>query len=68
MPITPHGHQCTHRDPETGERCITRLCAYNEGPECFSHAFIEAVPRPEMERVAYDYVMRQIGAGERIAA
>lgn len=40
MALTRHDddQRCSHVDRVTGEQCITILCQYDEGPECFAHS------------------------------
>lgn len=39
---TPRRHtgvrRCKYRDEERGVACITILCSYNPGPNCFAHS------------------------------
>lgn len=61
--------RCSHE--ENGVRCITRLCYLNPGPECFAHTRKRedaAHERRQMEAIAYEQLMKQLGEGERIAA
>lgn len=40
MALTPNAEdqRCSHVDRDTGEQCITILCRYDEGPECYAHS------------------------------
>lgn len=64
MSVIPHptDRRCTHVSP-TGVRCITVLCQFNPGKECFAHTPRE-VPLPK--RGELERLMRQ--DDERISA
>jgi hypothetical protein len=53
--------------------CITRLCAYNRGPECFVHEAQTTSARLEREAVERDEMLALMSqnygvVGERMAA
>jgi hypothetical protein len=61
--ILPGAVRCSHRDPETGARCITLLERRNAGPTCHTHTpsrsrrvdtdrTMRALPTPSAEAVA----------------
>lgn len=60
-----HTRRCAHVGHD-GERCITRLCYLNPGPDCYVHAEARRARRQPPEDVAR--IMRQSGERERISA
>lgn len=53
----PANRRCTHTD-ESGVRCITKLCTFDEGPMCFVHSAAESTTAHE-QRVSFRDLMSE---------
>lgn len=58
--IFESGRRCTHVD-ENDVRCITTLCRYNPGPDCFIHTPPEQISKREA-REAFEQLMSELPA------
>lgn len=55
------GRRCMYRDPETGQRCITRLHTNHAGRVCYAHAHAH---EQEAERAFADELIREAREAE----